>query len=287
MKKRLFVGRRLSCFCGGFGGHGCFLFREIHGVDGAGGALGHALAAGLALGEVDVGEVVGDGDGLEGAGFGALAAADTGGFAVFAGHGALLLVIAGHEHAAVVLALVADFEHAARACSGASLAAHAEVFVHLGQMGFRVDVDGIELAGIHAVAAAQACERAGALARIQRVGEGARDGGVVIDLCRGVLARAVAAHHTYLRLAGLGLDSQDLPDLVVVAAGAVGHVEVVFTIASAMARQPAKPQPPQFAPGRQACTSSMRGSSSTWKTFDTKNRMMAAIMPIRPIVNAA
>ena len=43
-----------------------------------------------------------------------------------------------------------------------------------------------------------------------------------------------------------------------------------LTAASANARQPAKPQPPQFAPGITFSTSSMRGSSSTLNFFATR-----------------
>ena len=52
-----------------------------------------------------------------------------------------------------------------------------------------------------------------------------------------------------------------------------------LTAASANARQPAKPQPPQLAPGITFSTSSMRGSSSTLNFFAMKKRTRASSIP--------
>ena len=145
-------------------------------MDSSRGAFGHALATGFALGIVDISEVVGHRDSLKGTCFGALAAADTGGRAVLAGHRALLLVVAGHEDATVVTALVADFEYTARTSLGTGLTADTEILVNLRQMGFRVDVDSIESASLHAVATTQTAKRTGTLASEETVGESARQG---------------------------------------------------------------------------------------------------------------
>ena len=52
-----------------------------------------------------------------------------------------------------------------------------------------------------------------------------------------------------------------------------------LTMASAIARHPANPQPPQLAPGSIFSTSSMRGSSSTLNFRATKYRITAERIP--------
>ena len=84
-------------------------------MDGVGRADLYALAAHLALGEVDVGDVVLDRNGSERARLGAFAAADAAGAAGFAGNGALVLVDAGHEDAAVLEAFGAELDDVLRA----------------------------------------------------------------------------------------------------------------------------------------------------------------------------
>ena len=54
---------------------------------------------------------------------------------------------------------------------------------------------------------------------------------------------------------------------------------VALTAASAKARHPAKPQPPQLAPGITFSTSSILGSSSTLNLRATQNRMSASNKP--------
>ena len=99
----------------------------------------------------------------------------------------------------MVLALVADFEHAARTSVGACLATHAEIFDDLRKMRLGVEVDSVELAGGYTVTSAEASEWTSLFAGEQGVGEGAGERGVVERLHRCVFAGAVAAHHGDLR----------------------------------------------------------------------------------------
>ena len=189
--------------------------REVDRHNGVLWTFGHALLAHLALGEIDVGEVVLHGDGLEGAHLGALAAADTGGLAVLHGHRTLLLVVARHIHAAVLGTFVANLDDGTRTGLGAHAAAHALLLIHHRQFRRWVDGDGSEVAGLHAVAAAETAVGTEAFAGVQTVGEEAGDLGVVAHLGGRVLARTLAAHYRHFRGAVGRLDAEDGGNLVV------------------------------------------------------------------------
>ena len=118
--------------------------REVDGVDGAAWANFFTLAAALALGWVDVGEVAAHLDGLEWAGLYALLAADAADVAIFDDQSAFVGVGAAHIHATVVFAARTHFDDAARTSLGAGTAAHALLFIDFGQTGSLVDVQGVE-----------------------------------------------------------------------------------------------------------------------------------------------
>ena len=121
-------------------------------MDGATRAGFFALAAALALGRVDVGEVAAHFDGLEWAGLHALLAADAAYAAILDDQSAFVGVGAADVDAAVVLAARTNFDDAARTNLGAGTAADALLFVNFGQSRFLVDVQGIEWAFLGAVA---------------------------------------------------------------------------------------------------------------------------------------
>ena len=126
----------------------------------------NAFAALLTLCEVDVGEVAAHLDGLERTGLEALLAAYAAHLTVLHGDGAFLHVVARHIHATVVLALGANLDDTARTSLGARTAAHAFVFVDLRKTRLFVDVEGVELAFLHAVAQAETAVRTSVLASI-------------------------------------------------------------------------------------------------------------------------
>ena len=121
-------------------------------MDGSTRAGFFALAAALALGWVDVGEVAAHFDGLEWAGLHALLAADAAYAAILYDQSAFVGVGAADVDAAVVLAARTNFDDAARTSLGASAATDAFLFVNFGQPRFLVDVQGIEWAFLGAVA---------------------------------------------------------------------------------------------------------------------------------------
>ena len=151
-----------------------------------------ALAALLALCEVDVGEVSAHLDSLERAGLEAFLASDAAHLAVLHRDGALLHVVACYIHSAVVLAFGANLDDAARTSLGTGAAAHAFVFVDLRQTCLFVDVESIELAFLHAVAQTEAAVRTSVLACIECIGETADVGALVMHLRRCVFTSAVA-----------------------------------------------------------------------------------------------
>ena len=92
-------------------------------------------------------------------------------------------------------------------------------------------MDGVELAGRHAVATAQAAERAAALAGINGILESAGTQAVIVRAALLATVGGVAAHHGHLGLALLDGASQQLGDLRrngVAARGATQAVEAVL-----------------------------------------------------------
>ena len=102
------------------------------------------------------------------AGLGAESAADAGRGAGLLGRGALVLVDAGHVHAHPARTLGAQLDDVLRAGLGASAAGGALLLVDDRKTRLRVHREGTELAGGHAVAAAQAAERAGGVSAVER-----------------------------------------------------------------------------------------------------------------------
>ena len=106
--------------------------REVDGMDGATRAGFFTLAAALALGWVDVGEVAAHFDGFEWASLHALLAADAADVAVLDDQSAFVGVGAADVDSAVVLATRTQFDDAARTCLGASAATDAFLFIDFG-----------------------------------------------------------------------------------------------------------------------------------------------------------
>ena len=129
---------------------------EVHGNDGVLRTFVFALAAQLTLLVVDVGKVVGDGDGLERTYLLALAATDATNLAGLACHGTLVLVYAEHYHTATIAALVAELDDHARTCLHASTTGGTLVGIYLGEACLGVHVDGVKLTCLHAIATTQA-----------------------------------------------------------------------------------------------------------------------------------
>ena len=135
---RILYGFRLTC-------------GEVHCHDRVLRTFVFALAAEFTLLIVDVSQVVGDGDSLEGTHLLALAATDTAHLTGLACHGSLVLVDAEHHHATTVAALVAEFDDHARTCLHAGSTSGTLLGIHLGESRLGVHADGVKLTCLHAV----------------------------------------------------------------------------------------------------------------------------------------
>ena len=155
-----------------------------------------------------MGQVVLHGDGLLGAGLGALHAADAARSAGLAGVAALVLVLAQDNRLALVLGN--DGDDGVGAHRSARAAAHALGPVHLGDAVH--NVDGIEGAGLHAVAIAQTAELAHAVAAVQALYGLAAVDALKLELLAGLFTGAGAAHHGLHGHGGAGLHAHDLGD---------------------------------------------------------------------------
>ena len=130
-------------------------------MDGVGGTLINAFLAEFALLEVDVGEVVGYGDGLVGTSLGTLAATDTCYLTFLHGHCAFLLVGASHVDTHAARALVAELYDGAGTSLHAGCTAHTLVLDDFGQAGLEIHFHCAVGAGLHAVAASETAVGAG------------------------------------------------------------------------------------------------------------------------------
>lgn len=173
---------------------GRFAGREVHGVYGSGGAYGFALAAQAAFLIVDVGNVVGHGNGVERTFFGTLATADAGSRAGLAGDGSFVFVDAAYIHAARFRPFVAQLDDAFGTGFHTGTASGTQCFVDFGQTCLGIDAYGSESAGVFTIAIAQAAIGAARFTAVQRSFDGAGFGAVVVAGLFAVGTSAVAAY---------------------------------------------------------------------------------------------
>ena len=131
-------------------------------------ALKHTFAAKLALGEVDIRQIVFDRNRAVRADLRTFAATDAGCFASLASDSALVLVYAGNEHPHIARTLCTEFDDILRAGLHACSAGGALVLVNLRKPSLRIHVNSIELAGCHAVTAAKTAVGATRVTAVER-----------------------------------------------------------------------------------------------------------------------
>ena len=163
-----------------------------------------ALAAELALGEIDVCEIPVQDYGSVGAGLDADAAADARVAAGLAGRGSLVVVSALNHHAHAARTLVAEFDKMPRARLHACAACRTSGLVHNRKACDGIHAERAEAAGGNAVAAAKAAVGAQGVAAVKRSLYLAGFYAVVLVHHRAHLAGAVATQHS--KLGSLFLD---------------------------------------------------------------------------------
>ena len=172
-------------------------------------ANGLALTAKLALGIIDVGHIVFENNSIVRTGLGADAATDAG---IRTGllHGrATVLVHAAHEHPHATGSFRTQFDDGFRAGLRAGTASRTFFLVHHRQTGNGIHRQGAELAGLYAVPATQAAERAAGITRVQgRFHTAGLHTLIFIDPGTG-LTGSVAADHRYHGGLLLNLVSED------------------------------------------------------------------------------
>jgi hypothetical protein len=124
---------------------------------------GYALTAETALVEVDVRNIVLNGDSTKLTLLLALATADTSSLTSLHGYRTLVLVDTRNKHLAALRSLLAKLDDVTRTCLYAGTARCALLFVNLRQTCFGIHVDGIKLTSSHAIATSQTAETASRL----------------------------------------------------------------------------------------------------------------------------
>ena len=177
-------------------------------------ADGDALTAEAALGVVDVGEVVGYGDGLKLTLLEAERAADTGIAAGLLSDPTLVLIDAADEDATALGPLLTQLDDVLRAGLDAGTAGYALILEDDRQARLGVHVHSVEVTRVDAVRQAQTAPATVGVALV----ECGRDGtaaGTVIDI--GTWARVastITAHDGDQRILLLGGDTEDAADLL-------------------------------------------------------------------------
>ena len=121
-------------------------------------ALCHTFAAQLALGEINICEIVLHCDSIVRADFCAFAATYAGSLAGLSRHSTLVLVDAADEYTHSTRSFIAELDDIFRTSLGTRAAGGTEILVYDWQTCFRVHLDGSELAGSHAVTATETSE---------------------------------------------------------------------------------------------------------------------------------
>ncbi len=177
-------------------------------------ADGDALTTEATLGVVDVGEVVGYGDGLELTLLEAERAADTGIAAGLLSDPTFILIDAADEDATTLGPLLTQLDDVLRASLDAGAAGYALVLEDDRQARLGVHVHSVEVTRVDAVRQSQTTPATVGVALVERGGDGTA-AGTVIDI--GTWARVagtITAHDSDQRILLLGGDTEDASDLL-------------------------------------------------------------------------
>ena len=160
----------------------------------------YALTTQATLIEVDIAEIVLDGDSLELTFFLALTTTDTSNGTSFLGDSALLLIDTRHIDAAVLHSLLAKFDNVARTCLDTCTTSNALVVVNLRQASLLIHMDSVKLTCGNTVATTQTAKATCRLACSGRVHSIAGAQTAILSDARTILTRAVTSHNSHLGL---------------------------------------------------------------------------------------
>lgn len=231
LRLNFYLNLWFSCCCSsGWLSGSCRTRREVEFMDGMSGTYGSTLAAETALGEVDVGHIILDCNGIELTLLGTLATTYAGVLAGLHCHGTLVLIYTRNKELATLWTLVADLYDALRARASATATATANILVNLGKTCFGIDLDGSELASIDAVATTEATEGATCITS-EMSGSNGTTLSTIVDECFGThIAIAIAPNHSNFGFGSGNLFTQNSGHFLhnlFATSGAVEAIEIV------------------------------------------------------------
>ena len=182
-------------------------------MDSACGAFVNALAAQFTLIEIDISEVIFEGNGIERTSLGALTAADTSGGTVLASDSTFITAHTGYEDATVFRAFVTEFEKVFRAFFDAGATSGTFFFVDNGETGLWIHGESAEGTDTHAIAFAEASEGTACFTGIERGFDDTGFGTVIEIGTWTVCAGAVTAENGNHRCAFRGSFTETVADI--------------------------------------------------------------------------
>ncbi len=231
LRLNFYLNLWFSCCCSsGWLSGSCRTRREVEFMDGMSGTYGSTLAAETALGEVDVGHIILDCNGIELTLLGTLATTYAGVLAGLHCHGTLVLIYTRNKELATLWTLVADLYDALRARASATATATANILVNLGKTCFGIDLNGTELTSIDAVATTEATEGATCITS-EMSGSNGTTLSTIVDECFGThIAIAIAPNHSNFGFGSGNLCTQNSGHFLhnlFATSGAVEAIEIV------------------------------------------------------------
>lgn len=231
LRLNFYLNLWFSCCCSsGWLSGSCRTRREVEFMDGMSGTYGSTLAAETALGEVDVGHIILDCNGIELTLLGTLATTYAGVLAGLHCHGTLVLIYTRNKELATLWTLVADLYDALRARASATATATANILVNLGKTCFGIDLDGSELASIDAVATTEATEGTTSVASEMSGSNGTTLSTIVDERFGTHIAIAIAPNHSNFWFGSGNLFAQNSSHFfhnLFATSGAVEAIEIV------------------------------------------------------------
>ena len=175
---------------------------------------GDALTAEAALGVVDVGEIVGDGDGFELTLLEAEGATDTRIATSLLSDAALILVDTADEDTSAFGAFLSELDDGLRASLDTGTAGHTLILEDDGEAGLWVHVHGIEVTRVDAVSHAETAPATVGVPLVEGGGDGAATSSVVDVGAGSSFASAVASDDGDQRILLLSSDAENAADLL-------------------------------------------------------------------------
>ena len=204
--------------------------REVEFVDGMSGTYGSTLAAEAALGEVDVGHIVLNGNGIELALLGTLATTYAGVLTGLHCHSTLVLIDTRHKELTTLGTLVADLYDALGARASAAATATANILIDLGKTCFGIDLNGTELTSVDTVATTEATKGTTSVASEMSGSNGTTLSTIVDERFGTHIAIAIAPNHSNFWFGSSNLFAQNSSHFfhnLFATSGAVEAIEIV------------------------------------------------------------